>query len=157
VTPSIYGSAAGLGSQEIRSKTERDIQGLKAITGGMQQYGNYGAQDGKMATEAAASAGAAFMSDRESKDVVAPYSPQEGLEAVMQMPISRYYYKGDGEAHVGGMAQDMPPEVLTNDGQAVSVQDQLGVLTSAIQQLYHELQEQKGQAAASPMGRMMYG
>lgn len=143
VTPSIYGSAASVGTQNASRQTHRDISNQNLILGASQTGAGIGS--------------GMYTSDEQAKDVVGAYPPEEGLKAVMQMPIARYYYKGDGEAHVGGMAQDMPPEILNNEGTAVSVQDQLGVLTSAIQELYRQLQEQKGSTDGTPMGRLAYG
>ena len=137
VTPSIYVSAAQVGSNEMRNRTQRDIANQQLILDSSKEGARIGEGVG-------ANVAAGMMSDERAKDVMGGVESSEGLDAIMRIPLARYYYKGGNEEHVGGMAQDMPPDVLSGDGSTVDIPSYLGMLTGAIQRLYQKLQAQQG-------------
>jgi hypothetical protein len=68
------------------------------------------------------------------KDFTPGPSPDEALDELEDIPVSRWRYQGesnDSQQHTGGMAQDMPQEI-SPDGKSVDVVSYLGMLNQAV-------------------------
>jgi hypothetical protein len=83
-------------------------------------------------------------SDRNAKEHFAPISPQEILDRVAALSITRWNYKGDDiTRHVGPMAQDFYTAFnVGTDDKHISVVDEGGVALAAIQGLNQKLEEE---------------
>lgn len=84
--------------------------------------------------------GMAIGSDENAKYDIENLTDEEHseiLDRFHDIKVSRWKYKDDpdGQEHIGGMVQDMPEEVVTQDKKHYSLPSYLGMLTSAVQQL----------------------
>jgi len=62
----------------------------------------------------------------------------KALDAVNNMPVTEWTYDqgvGDSGRHVGPMAQDFQRETGKGDGKSIAVQDAIGILMKATQDL----------------------
>jgi hypothetical protein len=97
------------------------------------------------------SRGIALTSDRNAKKNFSSIDPQNVLEKVAAMPITRWNYKTDSSkvTHVGPMAQDFHAAFGLNGGddKHISVVDAQGVALAAIQGLNQKLEAEKAENA----------
>jgi Chaperone of endosialidase len=101
--------------------------------------------DGTLTTKGTIySRGIALTSDRNAKKNFSSIDPQNVLEKVAAMPITRWNYKADASsvAHVGPMAQDFHAAFGLNgtDDKHISVIDEQGIALAAIQGLNQKLE-----------------
>ena len=106
--------------------------------------------DGTLATSGTVySRGVALTSDRNAKKNFSSIDPQNVLEKVAALPITRWNYKQDSSsiAHVGPMAQDFHAAFGLNGGddKHISVVDAQGVALAAIQGLNQKLEAEKAE------------
>ena len=85
----------------------------------------------------------ASTSDRNAKQDFAPVDPQEVLDKVSALPITKWIYKTDtGTTHIGPMAQDFYAAFAVGpDDKHITTVDEGGVALAAIQGLNQKLQE----------------
>jgi hypothetical protein len=79
-----------------------------------------------------------FPSDENVKHDKADIADGKALDAVNNMPVTEWTYDegvGDGGRHVGPMAQDFQRETGKGDGKSIAVQDAIGILMKATQDL----------------------
>lgn len=94
-----------------------------------------------------------------SKDYKEDRRPaRDVLEAVREMPVDTYRYKegiADGGAapHVGPMAEDFHAATGQGDGRSIPVQDMLGLLTGAVQELDAKVEAMAGGKSKAPPRR----
>jgi len=88
-------------------------------------------------------------SDRNLKENFQPVSPQEVLDKVAALPISRWNFKGDAATrHVGPMAQDFHAAFsLGTDDKHIATVDADGVALAAIQGLNQKLEQKETEIA----------
>lgn len=94
-------------------------------------------------------AGAALISTREMKDILATYGagdPDTFLDALVAMPVHRWRYKGgvglDAETlHIGPIAEDWQALTGFGSSRTISTLDMLGVLMLAIKALHARVAE----------------
>jgi Chaperone of endosialidase len=108
--------------------------------------------DGTLTTKGTIySRGVALTSDRNAKKNFSSINPQNVLENVAAIPITRWNYKADASsiAHVGPMAQDFHAAFGLNGGddKHISVVDAQGVALAAIQGLNQKLEAEKAENA----------
>jgi Chaperone of endosialidase len=83
-------------------------------------------------------------SDRNLKDDIVVLEPQDILEKLMTVPLSRWKYKGTNEYHIGPMAQDFYDSFRVGlDNTSISTIDPAGVALACIQALKKENEELK--------------
>lgn len=83
------------------------------------------------------------LSDRNSKENFADIDPQQVLEKVTALPITKWSFKKDqlGSAHMGPMSQDFRKAFGLGDNEkSINTTDGLGVSLAAIQGLNEKLQ-----------------
>jgi DNA-binding beta-propeller fold protein YncE len=105
-------------------------------------------QDGKNCDEWLPGQGWAHCSDRNAKERVTPVDPVSVLDAVSQLPLSEWSYKGYEERHIGPMAQDfnrMFP--MGGSDKVISDINEQGVALAAIQGLNTMLQQKNSEIA----------
>lgn len=105
-----------------------------------QNYANqlnaYNAEGGAMAgLGSLVGTGLSFMSSRDYKEDKKPVQRGSALDAVREMPVEEWKYKGDNRPHVGTYAEDFARETGMGDGRTIAVQDALGVTMAAIKDL----------------------
>ena len=86
--------------------------------------------------------------DRNAKERVTPVDPVSVLDAVSQLPLSEWSYKGYEERHIGPMAQDfnrMFP--MGGSDKVISDINEQGVALAAIQGLNTMLQQKNSEIA----------
>jgi len=79
-----------------------------------------------------------FPSDENVKHDKEEIGDGKALDAVNNMPVTEWTYDegvGDGGRHVGPMAQDFQRETGKGDGKSIAVQDAIGILMKATQDL----------------------
>jgi hypothetical protein len=107
--------------------------------------------NGNVWANAVYSRGIALTSDRNAKKNFSSIDPQNVLEKVAALPITRWNYKQDASsiAHVGPMAQDFHAAFGLNGGddKHISVVDAQGVALAAIQGLNQKLEAEKAENA----------
>lgn len=80
-------------------------------------------------------------SDVNLKEDITPLNPHEIMQKIMQLPVTRWRYKGTNEYHVGPMAQDFYASFgVGTDDKSISTIDPSGVNILALQALYEKLQ-----------------
>jgi hypothetical protein len=92
------------------------------------------------------------LSDASAKSGFAQVDGQQVLEQLMSVPISTWYYRGQGPAvrHIGPTAQDFHAAFgLGQDGRYISTVDEEGVALAAVQALYRLVQQDRSGSAAS--------
>lgn len=90
-------------------------------------------------------------SDRNAKSAIVPVDGLQVLEALMNVPVSRWNYVGQEESvhHIGPMAQDFYAAFgLGQDEYYISSVDADGVALASIQGLYQIVQEKENQIKA---------
>jgi len=90
------------------------------------------------------------LSDRNAKTAILPVDGFQVLEALMNVPVSRWNYVGQSESvqHIGPMAQDFYAAFgLGQDERYISSVDADGVALASIQGLYRIVQEKDEQIA----------
>jgi hypothetical protein len=91
------------------------------------------------------------LSDRNAKTAVRPVDGRQVLDALAEMPISTWKYRGQSEAvsHIGPMAQDFYAAFgMGEDEHYIGTVDADGVALAAIQGLYQVLQEKDARISA---------
>ena len=90
-------------------------------------------------------------SNRAYKTNIQEIQPNEILEAVVAMPITKWSYKSEGEAvlHIGPMAQDFHDAFDLNgsDNTHIATVDADGVALASIQALYHKVRTSEAESA----------
>lgn len=88
-------------------------------------------------------------SDRNAKENFAPVNPQEVLEKLTALPISRWNFKQEaGTTHMGPMAQDFHAAFGVGlDDRHIATVDADGVALAAIQGLNQKLHEKESELA----------
>lgn len=155
---SAIGASANVGGSTanlFNSQNAPMMQGFQGAMGGLQgalgaQSGianamNMGYQNELAASQAGGAAmqglgslvgaGLSFMSSRDMKEDKKPVERGSALEAVREMPVEKWKYKGDDREHVGTYAEDFQRETGMGNGKAINVQDALGVTMAAIKDL----------------------
>jgi hypothetical protein len=94
-------------------------------------------------------------SDRNQKENFAPVSPEEVLEKVAALPITRWNFKGDASTpHVGPMAQDFYAAFgLGTDERHIATVDADGVALAAIQGLNQKVEAENKKLRAALCSR----
>ncbi|HWD19907.1 MAG TPA: tail fiber domain-containing protein [Verrucomicrobiae bacterium] len=91
-------------------------------------------------------------SDVKSKHDIRPVNPQQILEQVSALPISKWEYNAENQGvdHVGPMAQDFHAAFGLNgaDDKHISTVDEGGIALAAIQGLHQEVQEKNAELKA---------
>ena len=127
---SLLATKAGVDSQQYGAQlgysSKQSEQQLGLVGSGMSMAGS----------------AAMMMSDvNVKKDFTPGPSPDEALQDVEDIPVSRWRYQGepsDSQQHTGGMAQDMPEEI-SPDGKSVDVVSYLGTLNQAVKGLSNKM------------------
>lgn len=81
-------------------------------------------------------------SDRALKENLAPVQPSDALKALLNLPVSTWNYKWEGEGirHLGPMAQDFTGAFgVGQDDKHIDMVDANGVLIAALQGLHGEV------------------
>lgn len=92
-------------------------------------------------------AGMMMISDRNAKQNIRPASAKKALKDIESVELKHYDYKpgrsgGRPEQdHIGGMAQDMPDSMTSDDKKAVDVGDSLMTLVGATQELSRKVKQ----------------
>lgn len=88
--------------------------------------------------------GIKLTSSRDLKEAIVPLDEAEILERLMEVPVSRWHFKGDAseDLHVGPMAQDFNQAFGLSDDKHLSVTDVQGVALAAIQALNLKLERE---------------
>lgn len=86
--------------------------------------------------------GYSITSSRTKKDDIKEYE-NSGLEIIDSLKIVTYIYKNDEnkQKHIGIIAEDSHPDILTKDLNTLSVADSIGVLFKAVQELSARVKE----------------
>jgi len=126
---SLAATKAGVGAQNLQTQT-----GYKTSQNQLQ---------GSIIGSVLGTTGSAMMSSDENvkKDFQPGPSPDEALNDVENIPVSRWRYQmesDDSPEHTGGMAQDMP-ENISPDGKSVDVISYLGTMNQAIKALSNKI------------------
>ncbi len=77
--------------------------------------------------------GSIFMSSRTLKENFEP--APDVLSVISELDLSRYTYLGEGEKHLGPMAEDLKEKLGIGNGKYVMTVDAVGVLMKAVQEL----------------------
>ncbi|MGB0578932.1 MAG: tail fiber domain-containing protein [Limisphaerales bacterium] len=87
------------------------------------------------------------MSDRNKKENIDPVSPGAMLEKLVNMPIYEWsYIDGNGERHVGPMAQDFHAQFKPlGEETQLPAMDVAGVTIAAVQGLHDIVQKQQNE------------
>lgn len=130
------------------------LQGALGAQSGIANVMNMGYQNELAASQAGGAAmqglgslvgaGLSFMSSRDMKEDKAPVKSGSALDAVRDMPVETWKYKGDNREHVGTYAEDFKRETGMGDGRTISVQDALGVTMAAIKDLDAKVERMGG-------------
>lgn len=130
------------------------LQGALGAQSGIANVMNMGYQNELAASQAGGAAmqglgslvgaGLSFMSSRDMKEDKAPVKSGSALDAVRDMPVETWKYKGDNREHVGTYAEDFKRETGMGDGRTISVQDALGVTMAAIKDLDAKIERMGG-------------
>ena len=91
------------------------------------------------------------LSDRDAKTAIRPVDVRQVLDALVEMPVSTWKYKGQTEAvqHIGPMAQDFYAAFgMGEDEHYIGTVDADGVALAAIQGLYKVVQEKDAHISA---------
>jgi hypothetical protein len=83
-------------------------------------------------------------SDRDTKQMFEPLNTQDILRRVVQLPVSRWQYKGEdaGVRHIGPVAQDFYASFQLGESERhIGMVDADGVALAAIQGLYDVVEE----------------
>ena len=103
------------------------------------QLGAYNAEGGAMAgLGSLIGTGLSFIpSSRDYKEDKKPVKRGAALNAVREMPVEKWKYKGDDDEreHIGTYAEDFARETGMGDGRTIAVQDAIGVTMAAIKDL----------------------
>ena len=79
------------------------------------------------------------ISDERMKDSFQPLEPAGILEKIMQLPVTRWKYRGtENEYHIGPMAQRFQQLFMIGDGRSLSAMDKTGIALLGIQALKEE-------------------
>jgi hypothetical protein len=134
------------------------LQGALGAQSGIANVMNMGYQNELAASQAGGAAmqglgslvgaGLSFMSSRDMKEGKAPVKSGSALDAVRDMPVETWKYKGDNREHVGTYAEDFKRETGMGDGRTISVQDALGVTMAAIKDLDAKVERMGGKKMA---------
>ena len=85
-------------------------------------------------------------SDRALKEDFGPVDTADVLAGVVNLPIERWRYRGDGATHIGPMAQDFAAAFgVGDDDRVIHNLDASGVALAAIQALAAEVSELRAQ------------
>jgi hypothetical protein len=106
----------------------------------------YSSSDNTAGVSLAAGSGAwASLSDRGSKDNFSLVAPQQVLDKVAGLPITKWSYKTEqGVQHIGPMAQDFNAAFgVGEDNRHITTVDEEGVALAAIQGLNQKLEQQE--------------
>lgn len=76
-------------------------------------------------------------SSEKTKDNVTPVNPKDALDTVMSTPVVSYNYHGNPTSAVGTIAEAAPSAI--SNGQQVSLENQVGVLNGAVQELAQQV------------------
>lgn len=79
-----------------------------------------------------------FSNSRFKEDIVPIYEPlmrDTPLDTVRKTKVYSWRYKGDPETHLGPLAEDWHENTGLSDGVTVNVQDEIGLLMGAVQEL----------------------
>lgn len=149
--PFTSGNYQGAGRWGLFMEPHRLVAGIPAVAGKTFRVSSYNAdstinRDLLTVDQAGTVSATAFnpTSDRNAKENFTEVSPQEVLEKVAAMPISRWKFKQDPNAeHVGPMAQDFHAAFgLGTDDKHIATVDADGVALAAIQGLNQKLTEE---------------
>jgi hypothetical protein len=134
------------------------LQGALGAQSGIANVMNMGYQNELAASQAGGAAmqglgslvgaGLSFMSSRDMKEDKTPVKSGSALDAVRDMPVETWKYKGDNREHVGTYAEDFKRETGMGDGRTISVQDALGVTMAAIKDLDAKVERMGGKKMA---------
>jgi hypothetical protein len=96
-----------------------------------------------------------IISSKKAKANRKPVKDGAALEAVKEMPVESFDYKpgvGDGERHVGPMAEDFQEATGKGDGATIPVQDIIGLTVKATQDLAAKVERiERAVGLGSPM------
>lgn len=84
---------------------------------------------------------APFFSSEKLKDKGGPVDTESMPEKVADLAVSKWNYKGDGQTHMGPMAEDFASKMGVGDGMTISPVDMFGALMAANQGLTKRLQK----------------
>lgn len=88
------------------------------------------------------------VSSLQQKEDVQAYAAEEAMQLLQSLQPKRFQYRGAEEEFIGLIAEETPPSLLNEEGNAVLVPDLVGVLASCVkqqQQQQQELQQQMQQ------------
>lgn len=128
-----YGQmAAMLGAQRMNSYNQQ----LAAMNSGQNTFGSI---FGPMASMAGM-LGSAYMmsSSKDFKNIERELTEEEitdVIEAVSILPIYKWRYKGEDVPHFGPVTEEMPQEMVTQDGKSIDLLSAIGLLLGAVKHL----------------------
>lgn len=133
----------GRGVQQLGISGFNQAAAMEAARNNQNQqiYGQHQANGWNTLGGIAGMAGMMMMSDRDSKTNVKPASTRKALKDIDSIDIKRWDYKpgmsgGRTEkGHIGGMAQDMPDSMTSDDKKQVDIGDSLMTAIGAVQEL----------------------
>jgi hypothetical protein len=73
-------------------------------------------------------------SDRELKEDIRPLD-ETVVDRLIDLPISRWRYKGDPTPHIGPMAQDFTEQFGVGDGKHIHLVDVMGIMLAATKEM----------------------
>ncbi|MDJ0792645.1 MAG: tail fiber domain-containing protein [Woeseiaceae bacterium] len=104
----------------------------------------------EMASGAYVTAGGVWTnrSSRESKENIAMLTSDDALAAVMALePVTFTYRVEQGEDYVGFIAEDVPAELASSDGQSLSTMDLVAALTKVVQEQQRRIEDLEARLA----------
>lgn len=101
--------------------------------------------------------GGGFGSSRDYKENNKQIKSGSALDAVREMPVEKWNYKGSDQPHVGAYAEDFKRETGMGDGKTISVQDAIGVTMAAIKDLDQKVDRLAGKASKMSDGGSVRG
>lgn len=147
---SLAGSAFGSGGTAAAASTAlpaltNSVTGAAVGAGTATVTGTVGAAAGGVGSAIGSAIGtiASFFSDENMKTDKKPLKGGRAMDKFERMPVETWRYKGDGERHIGPMAQDFSKEFGVGDGKTIAFQDIIGAQSKAIAELAKEVRSLK--------------
>ena len=148
--PGVFGYSAGKDGVYGQSTVAAGLYGVSRDGSGVVGIGQNGyaaefsgGRFGRGICYFAGGSGWSCTSDRNAKENFTEVDVRKVLQAVVNMPVTRWNMKGDASKtpHIGPVAQDFYAAFkVGNDNKTISTSDAQGVALAAIQGLYQEVQ-----------------
>ena len=134
----IQGQAASLGAETGRAGAE-GYRNQLAI-----EANRDAAKMGMIGSGIGMVGGMMMMSSKDTKERIKDLKPEKSYGVLKGIDVKEWQYKGDNQRTAGGIAEDMPSEVLSKDGKKVNVASQVGHLVNAVKHLGDKVEKLEG-------------